>query len=141
MKKQLVARIKLYGKSLFFTTVTVLLINISANAQSLDSKASIAENVSVTHVQSKDASSLFHVRIPNEAGDRFSLTIKDANGGILFNNIYNDKEFDRKFLITDIESDAKLLFTISSLKTRKTQTFETTAVSRIIDDVVVTRLK
>jgi hypothetical protein len=44
-------------------------------------------------------------------------------------------------LITDIDIDAKILFTISSLKTKKSQTFETTAVSRIIDDVVVTRLK
>jgi hypothetical protein len=140
MKKQLVARIRNYGKSLFFTTTTVLILSISANAQT-NSKEPLAEKAVITHLETKEAASLFNVKYPNESGGKFSLVIRDASGVVLFSEIYDEKNFDKKFLITDISSDAKLLFTISSLKDKKSQTFETNAVSRIIDDVVVTRLK
>jgi hypothetical protein len=140
MKKQLVARIRMYGKSLFFTTSTILILNISAKAQAVSSKAPVAENAEVTHLESKEDNSLFQVKIPNETGEKFSLVIKDASGVILFNEVYADKNFDKKFLVTNVDKDAKLLFTIRSLKDKKGQTFETNAVSRIVDDVVVTKL-
>ena len=141
MKKQLVARIKMYGRSLFFTTTTVLILSVSANAQTATSKAPLGEQAEITHLETKESNSLFSVKYPNEAGDRFSLVIRDASGVILFNEVYEEKNFDKKFLFTDIDRDAKLLFTISSLKDKRSQTYETSAVSRVVNDVVVTRLK
>ena len=140
MKKQLVARIKMYGRSLFFTTATVLIFNIAAKAQTATSKSPVAEKAEVTHLESKEEGSLFQVTIPNETGEKFSLVIKDESGVILFNEVYDDKNFDKKFLITDIDKEAKLLFTIRSFKDKKGQTFETNSVPRVIEDVVVTKL-
>lgn len=141
MKKQLVARIKMYGRSLFFTTTTVLILSVSANAQTAALKTPLGEQAEITHLETKESNSLFNVKYPNEAGDRFSLVIRDASGTVLFNEIYEDKNFDKKFLFTDIDKDAKLLFTFSSLKDRKSQTYEISAVSRVVNDVVVTKLK
>jgi hypothetical protein len=140
MKKQLVARIRTYGKSLFFTTTTILILNISAKAQTTASKAPVTEKAVVTHLGLKEEGSIFQVKFPNETGEKFSLAIKDASGVILFNEVYDDKNFDKKFLITDIDNDAKLLFTIRSFKDKKSQTFESNSITRIIDDVVVTKL-
>lgn len=141
MKKQLVARIKMYGRSLFFTTTAVFILSVSANAQTATTKAPLGEQAEITHLETKEANSLFSVKYPNEAGGKFSLVIRDGSGTVLFNEVYEDKNFDKKFLFTDIDRDAKLLFTISSLKGKRSQTYETSAVSRVIEDVVVTKLK
>ncbi|MCU7552600.1 hypothetical protein OCK74_26005 [Chitinophagaceae bacterium LB-8] len=140
MKKQLVARIKMYGKSLFFTTSAILILNIAANAQAATTKTSDEEKAVITHLQSKDATSLFNVKYPNENGGKFSLVIKDETGAVLFSEVYDEKNFNKRFLFTDIDKDAKLRFTFSSLKNRTSQTFEISPVTRVIDDVVVTRL-
>jgi hypothetical protein len=131
----------MYGKSLFFTTSTILILNIAANAQAVTTRASDENQVVITHLETKDANALYNVKYLNEAGEKFSLVIRDASGMTLYSGVYDEKNFDKKFLFTDIEKDAKLVFTFNSLKERKSQTFEANSVSRVVDDVVVTRLK
>lgn len=140
MKKQLVARIRFYGKSLFFITASFILLSVSAKAHSLAQDPALGDGAVVSHLESGRSESLFHVRVPNEAGEKFRMTIKDASGTVLFSQVYDDKKFDKKFLITDVDPGAKLRFTIISLKDKTRQTFEVNTVTHVVEDVVVTRL-
>lgn len=141
MKKQLAALInfKLFRRSLFLAT-SFLLPVMWANAQEATA-APLTGNAVVRHIESQGTTSSFLVLVPNEAGEKFNLVIKNAAGDILFTEIYDDKNFNRRYLLTGIESNARLQFIIRSLKDRKMQTFEASSITRVVEDVVVTRLK
>lgn len=74
----------------------------------------------------------------NEAGEKFSVTIKDADGSILFSDTYQDKKFDKRFLFNKSEDYSKLSFIIRSLKDNQAQTFEINTSTRVIENYDVT---
>lgn len=115
-------------------------IAFSSFKQPLRDGKPLLNTAQVKYIGSFDEKSFFQVQVQNEGGEKFSLTIKDENGTPIYNDVFNDKKFDKKFQFAKLNENAKLTFIIRTIKDQQTQTFEVNASVRVIEDVVITKL-
>ncbi|HMI60765.1 MAG TPA: hypothetical protein VK518_07655 [Puia sp.] len=102
------------------------------------SNASTAE---VKCISGKDGEYLFNVIYNNANGSRFSVTVLDADGNQLFQNLYSDKKFDKKFKLADPDAFAKLTFVIRNYGDNSVQRWEVNANNKIVEDIEVKEVK
>lgn len=139
MKKQsmhVVKTIKLTG-----ITVAMLILGQVAVAQTraVAVREPVTSTATVKHIGNPQGSIVFQVQYDNFSGDRFSLTIKDNDGAILFQDIYADKKFDKKFQLPQGGAD-NLKFIIKGIKNNNIQTFEVNTNTRVVEEIVVKRV-
>lgn len=109
----------------------------TASAQTAANEDPKAASVKYLGVQ--DDLLVFHVQFENPNASKFSVIIKDFDGTTLYNDSFSDRKFDRKFKLAKSDGN-KLNFVISERKGSFSQTFEVNTATRVIEDVVVTRL-
>ncbi len=80
---------------------------------------------------------VFNVVYDNTTGSRFTLRVMDADGNQLYENVYTDKKFDKRFKLADPDSFGKLTFIIRNLNDNSVQRFEVEASSHLVEDVNV----
>ena len=125
---------------------TVLLIAIGlfisnlATAQSVKDSNSFISTAVVKHIEGDDNNTIFQVKLINQEGAKFSISVKDTFGNELFGDVYQDKVFDKKFQFENLIEQGAHTITIKSLKGDASQTFKVNTVTRIVKDVVVNRL-
>jgi len=133
MKKQILRSLKIFVKGSFFALM--LTVNAQAIAQPFDP---IVKAATVKHISTTDAKIIFQVSLENEAGDRFGVSIKDEQGNTIFQDVYSEKKFDKKFVLDKSENIGKLTFIVRSLKDNQTQAFEVNTTTRLVENVDVT---
>lgn len=140
MKKQILRSLKIFVKGSFLALM--LTVNVCAIAQQPFVGDPIVKAASVKHISTTDDKVIFQLSLDNEAGDKFSVTIKDAMGNTIFYNVYDEKKFDKKFLLEKSEDISKLTFVLRSLKDKSSQSFEVNTTSRLVEnyDVSVRKL-
>ena len=74
-----------------------LAINNIASAQTAKDTNSFISTAVVKHIPNQEDLTIFQVKLANEGGERFSISIKDDLGTSLFQEVFQDKEFDKKF--------------------------------------------
>ena len=128
-----------FAKSTFATLLVVFIIGLSSFTQKGDP---IVKTASVKYLGYSGSNSIFQVALDNEAGEKFSVVIKDQYGTTLFSETFQDKKFDKRFVFNKDEGLTKLTFTIRSLKDKGAQTFEINTTTRIVEnyDVAITKL-
>ncbi|MFT3826466.1 MAG: hypothetical protein QM731_21275 [Chitinophagaceae bacterium] len=109
-------------------------ITVSSQETSSPVKSAI-----IKHLGNDGDNMYFQVLLNNESGEKFYLTVKDADGVILFQETYNDKKFDKKFLLTKGETD-KVTFVLKSAKNNTTQSFEINSSTKLVEEIVVKRM-
>lgn len=125
---------------------TVLLIAVGlfvsnlASAQTAKDSNSFISTASVQHIQGPENHTMFQVKLLNQEGVKFSITVKDNLGNELFGEVYQDKVFDKKFKFENLNELGEHTITIKSLKGEATQTYKVNAVTRTVKDVVINRL-
>ncbi len=84
---------------------------------------------------------LFDVKINNANGEKFKLVIRNSEGDVLFTKDYSEKTFSKKIKILKDET-AGTYFSFSIVSTNKEleNTFEVNATTKVVDDVVITKL-
>ena len=80
---------------------------------------------------------VFNVKYENAAASPFNLIIKNEYGEVVYQQQYNDKNFDKKVLLTKEPGDARLTFIIKSASVNLKQSFDITTSTRTVEDVVV----
>ena len=81
---------------------------------------------------------LFNVSVDNPAGTKFIVTLLDEDNTPLFQEVYTDKKFDKRFKLPKSEKN-KLTFVIRNFKDADVkESFEIN--TQYVEDVVVTRL-
>lgn len=131
-------------KSISLSLLTVLFGSISivtlANGSEPigDHSAATAE---VKYIAAKDGEGLFNVIYNNAAGARFSIGVLDEYGNQLYQGVFSDRNFNRKFKLADPESTSKLTFVIRNYGDNSVQRFEVDNKSRLVEDVQVTELQ
>jgi hypothetical protein len=81
---------------------------------------------------------LFKVTYDNPMGDRFSVIVLDEDGTQLFQEVYTDKKFEKRFKLPKTDK-SKLTFIIRNFKNADLkQNFEID--THVIENVVVTKL-
>lgn len=112
-----------------------------ARAVAYTETASFVQNAQVKAVLSRGRAPVFAVRLLNQEGTRFSVTVKDHHGTTLFQEVYSDRLFDRAFIFEDLAPEGRLTFTFRSLKDGVAQTFEVSSQTRTVQEVVVNKVK
>ena len=134
MKKQILRSLKIFVKGSFLALM--LTFNVAAVAQPFGDP--IVKAASVKHISTTNDKIVFQLLLDNEAGEKFSVSIKDIIGNTLFQDVYSDKKFDKRFVFDKSENLGKLTFVLKSLKDNETQVFEINTVTRVVENVDVT---
>jgi hypothetical protein len=120
-------------------TLGVVLVTgaLSANAQA--SYASSREkNAEVKYLGNSEDAVMFNVTYSNPTSAKFYVSILDEEGTQLFQAVYSDQKFDKRFKLPKSDKH-KLTFVIRNLKdVELKETFEIN--TRFIEDVVVTKI-
>ena len=138
MKKQILRSLKTFVKGSFLALL--LTFNVCAIAQPYGDP--IVKAASIKHISTTNDKVIFQLSLDNEAGERFSVSIRDNDGNTLFQDFYSDKKFDKKYVFAKSEDLSKLTFIIRSLKDNATQVFEINTVPRVVEnyDVSIRKL-
>lgn len=89
----------------------------------------------VRYVGSPEGEPSFRVVYANSTGARFSIKILDSEGHLLFQSVYTDKKFDRKFKVADARNYDKLTFVIRNFQDSCVQSFEINPNAPVIEAV------
>lgn len=148
MKKQTAMQANATSKStrnLFVVGLFLLamLIGMDSDAQTIakvniNSKDSAAsEHVQVKYLGSTEDGVLFSVKYNNQTASPFTLVVSDATGEILYEQVYSDRQFDKKFLLS--RAYDKMSFSIKNDKEKLSQTFAINITTRVVEDMYVRR--
>jgi hypothetical protein len=98
----------------------------------------IEKRAEIKYLGTVDDAVIFDVVFDNPNGGKFSVTVLDETGNQLFQEVYSDKKFDKKFKLPKSDRN-KLTFVIRNYKdTDMKQSFEIN--THYTEDVVVTKL-
>ena len=101
-----------------------------------------ASTAEVKYINGKEGDAgVFNVVYNNTTGGRFTLRVMDADGNQLYENIYSDKKFDKRFQLADPDNFGKVIFIIRNLNDNSVQRFEVEASSHLVEDVNVKEVK
>lgn len=142
MKKQSVYVVKtIIRNKLVRMTMALLILSQAAAAQTkmVAVMEPVASTASVKHIGNPDGTVVFQVQYDNQAGDKFSVIIKDNDGNVIYQDTYSDRKFDKKFQLPQGETD-KLKFIIKGPKNNTIQSFEVNTLSRMVEEVVVRKV-
>lgn len=142
MKKQSRYSVKTILHSKFGITAFVLIIMTQAAIAQTRAVAVVeplAGTATVKHIGNPAGSIVFQVQYDNPSGDKFTLTIKDNDDAVLFQDMYTGKKFDKKFQLPEGQAD-KLKFIIRGTRNNHLQTFEVNTNTRVIEEIVVKRV-
>ena len=96
---------------------------------------------SIRYVGAVNDRAQFQVDMVNQNEETYLLTIQDEAGMYLYKEKINVKTFTKKFEWQNEDLHAnKLVFTVTGLKSKKTQVFEVNTEVRTVRDVVISKL-
>jgi len=95
---------------------------------------------SIQFAGSFDNSLVFDVKVANAKGDKFTITISANDGTELYTQAFNEKNFDKKFRLVKSDDISRYNFKITSANKDLEQTFSVNASTKVVDDVVITKL-
>jgi hypothetical protein len=144
MRKHLMRVVNANFSSFFKAAAVVIIITLanSAKAQVTPVSAPVTEvlaKAAVTYVATGDDSLLFDVKVNNEAGEKFTILVKDDKSSIIYRGNYYDKNFRKRFILPKTDSN-KLTFLIRSESGSQSETFEINTNTRLIEEVSVRRV-
>ena len=122
--------------------VIVITMATAAKAQLTPVSSTISEvpiKAAVTYVATGNESLFFDVKVNNAEGEKFTIVVKDDNSTTLFRGTYYDKNFKKRFVLPKTDSN-KLTFQIRSESDSKSETFEVNTKTRVVEEVVVTKV-
>ena len=144
MRKHLMRVVNANFSRFFKAAAVVIIITMatSTQAQVTPVSAVISEvpgKAAVTYVATGDDSLSFDVKVNNEAGEKFTILVKDDNSTIIYRGSYYDKNFKKRFVLPKTDSN-KLTFLIRTESGSQSETFEINTNTRVIEEVSVRRV-
>ncbi len=131
MKKRLMSTA--YKLTLFISFMFLSMAAVQAAVIHLSDKP-----IEVKYLGTSDDAVFFNVSVDNPTGAKFSILVLDEDGSQLFQEIYTEKKFDKKFKLPKSEKH-RLTFVVRNYKDADLkQTFEINM--HYVEDVVVTKL-
>jgi hypothetical protein len=135
MKKLLTA---VFGK--LIPGFCLVLTAATVQAQTTTSGAGQTESAIVKYLGTQDDMIVFNVSYVNPEGSKFQLIVKDQDGTQLYQNLFNEKTFDKQFRLPKADKD-RIVFVIRTGKEADVvRAFEINVNSRFVQEVAVKRL-
>lgn len=124
--------------------ISAALISASVLMTSFSAQAGTGDNITPSAIQYTGSTYdgiMLKMRINNETGANFTLTVKDDNGEVLFTEVYNDKSFDKQFkLLKGDQYSSYYYFTVSSPNKQLEQKYVVNTSTRSVEDVAISKL-
>jgi len=144
MKTQTVNNI---AKKLFLGSILTAVIFLSAQNKAIatgtynDStiKENMAGKVLVKYIGNSEDGLFFNVKYSNETGKYFDVVIKDESGEILYEGNFNDKNFDKKFLLPKDHDVSALSIAVNAGKNYFVQSYSVITKTNSSKEVVVSK--
>jgi hypothetical protein len=132
MKKQFISAISALTLGVLLSVAAVTTTQAQSTIGNPGEKTAEVKYLGVT-----DDALFFNVSFENPNGGKVSVIVLDEDGIQLFQEVYTDKKFDRRFKLPKLEKN-KVTFVIRNFKdTDVKQSFEIN--TRLVEDVVVTK--
>jgi hypothetical protein len=107
----------------------------------IDSVQEKEKQSNVQYLGSYDSSVWFNIKYANPAAEKFTLVIKNADGDVLYQGQFTDVNFSKKIKLLVDGEDVNPTFIIrSGNKQLMAQSFQVNTATRLIEQVVVTKL-
>lgn len=144
MRKYVMSVVNANFSKFFKAAAVVVIITMatSARAQITPVSATVSELPSkavVTYIATGSESLFFDVKVNNGEGERFTIVVKDDKGSTMYRESYNDRNFRKRFVLPKTDTN-KLTFQIRSESGSKSETFEINTKTRVVEEVVVTKV-
>jgi maltose-binding protein MalE len=123
-----------------FTAAGLLLVTVATTQAQTTTSASTENNTTVKYLGTQDDMILFNVSVANPRGNKFSVIVSDNDGNQLFQEVYNDKKFDKRFRLPKTET-GKLTFVVRNFKDASDDVHSFEVSDRVVEDIVVTSVK
>ena len=129
-------------RSIFTVAVLVCVLGINSTAVAADTKLEKSAPIEVQYVGQLDEKPVFQVNIDNEQGEEVYVRLEDEENNVLYSDKFSDKKFSKKFQFVNNElKNMNITMTLASKNERKTQVFQISNVTKVIQNVVVTKVK
>jgi hypothetical protein len=102
-------------------------------------KTSIEDNATISYIGEQQEGLLFNVTYNNISGKSFTVFVKDEAGNILYQDYFNGKNFNKKFLLLKGDLIKKISFSVTSKNIALTQDFNIDITSKVVENVIVSR--
>lgn len=110
-----------------------------ANNENTNSKDPVQS--AIKYVGTNEEGIIFNVKYENTDSSKFDLIIKNHYGDVVFQQQYNEINFDKKIILAKEPGDAVLTFIIKSPTQNFKQTYQINTTTRVVEDVVVVPTK
>ena len=90
-------------------------------------------------VPGTDGENIVQVKWDNMTGERFAVIVRNKGGDILFNEVYSDQKFDKKFRLP-IEEDDGLTLSLRTMKGKNISTVQIKNNVRTIEELVIRKI-
>ena len=128
--------LKTFVKNASFAFILLTASFTGANAQkATDSTA--AGVASVSYIGYNNDQLSFLMKYENDTGGKYSVTVTDGNGNILYNESFTAKKFSKVFK-THVETSS-LTFVISNPKKREEKKFQVNNQRHMVEEFSVTK--
>jgi hypothetical protein len=118
--------------------IIVTSLSSASYAQSVAKTDSSGKEISVQYLGSENDMMLVAVKYNNVTDSKFVLSIYNEDGDVVFRNSYHSKDFDKKFKIP--KDHGKVNFVFSGMQDKLSRSYTIHNTSRLIEDVVVTKI-
>lgn len=125
-------------KVLFFTAVLALLTVgtvLTANAQDGSNP------VAIKYIGAVGNQPIFLVEFDNQTEEEILVSLRDADGNMLYTERFQGKRFSKRFQLNRHEDDLQVTLSLTNRKDRFTQQYQINRNTRVVEDVTVTKLR
>lgn len=144
MKTQIMKTLgsKVRNSSFLVVLFCLLSMNfIPASVRAQEGDQPNANPVEIKYIGTKDGKMCFQVDFDNQNEDNYNIAIKDQDGFVFFKDQFSDKKFSKKFLVDTNElGSSTIVFSFKSQKTKQPLVYQVNTSTRVVNDVVVTKL-
>lgn len=139
MKKQFVSKI-VKANFVRFGMAALLMMNLtSASAKATTEDTDPFVNISYAGTVKNQAQ--FQFDMVNDNTEDYMLTIQGDDGVVLYKEKIDKRTFTKKFALDNSENlTSKLVFSVTGLKSKKSQSFEVKPQVRTVQEVVISKL-
>lgn len=120
--------------------VSVLSFSAMAAPAATDKTAKTAQS-EIEYVGTTKDGIVFNVKFENADSSKFDLIIKNEYGDVVYQQQYNNKNFDKKVILLKEPGEARLTFMIKAADATYKESFDISTVTRTVEDVVVKNTK
>lgn len=126
------------AKRAFLAVLLTGAVFFTASAQQTVSETT-APKASVYYVGISDNMKVFNLKCDNTAGDKLEVAVYNANGDRLYAGTYTDEKLSKTFKTPSDIGD--LYFVVRNNRTNDVQKFEVSTETKMVEEVVVTKVR